>query len=85
VALGAATPWRSRCARFRVYLTEHAYQALQGRADLLLPRMFHPDSGTLASTEPTLAPVMPFAALRLGGLDMFAALAVTVVLFSLLN
>jgi hypothetical protein len=72
-------------ARSFVYLAEHWYQALRGRADVLSPGMFYPVSGTLGYTDPIAGHALPFAALRLIGLDMFAALAATVVLFSLLN
>jgi hypothetical protein len=72
-------------ARAHVYLAEHWYQALRGQASLLSPGMFYPIPGTLGYTDPMPAHAVPFVALRAAGLDMFAALTVTVVLFSLLN
>lgn len=72
-------------ARSFVYLAEHWYQVFQGRADWLSPGMFYPVQATLGYTDPIPAHAIPFAVLRLTGLDMFTALATTVVLFDLLN
>jgi hypothetical protein len=71
--------------RLIAYLCEHWYQALHGKADWLSPAMFYPAKATLGYTDGLLLFVPPYSALRGAGLDIFTALAVTVVAFNFLN
>ena len=71
--------------RLIAYLCEHWYQALHGRAEWLSPAMFYPAKGSLGYTDALLLFVPPYSLLRAAGLDIFTALAVTVVAFNFLN
>ena len=72
-------------ARATVYLVEHWYQVFRGQAELLSPGMFYPVKGTIGYAETMFVHALPYSVLRLAGMDMFAALAVPLVLFNLLN
>jgi hypothetical protein len=71
--------------RLIAYLCEHWYQVLHGKAQLLSPSMFYPVEGTLGYSDTLLLFALPYSGLRAVGLDVFTALAVVVVAFSLLN
>jgi hypothetical protein len=71
--------------RASVYLVEHWYQVLLGNGDLFSPGMFYPVKGSLAYMDTLVIQALPYSLLRLAGFDMFAALAVPVVLLNFLN
>jgi hypothetical protein len=71
--------------RLIAYLCEHGYQALRGKAEWLSPAMFFPARGTLGYTDALLVFIPPYALLRMASLDIFTALAITVVAFNFLN
>jgi hypothetical protein len=71
--------------RLIAYLCEHGYQALRGKADWLSPAMFFPSQGTLGYTDALLLFIPPHALLRMASLDIFTALAFTIVIFNFLN
>ena len=72
--------------RLTAYLVEHLYQVALNRAHFLSPAMFYPVTGTLGYSDTNiLYTAPPYAFLRVIGLDIFHALAVTVVVFGYLN
>ena len=72
-------------ARWYTYIAEHWYQVFHGQADLLSPGMFYPVKGILGYSETMFVHALPYAGLRLAGMDMFSAVAAPLVLFSFLN
>jgi len=71
--------------RLTAYLVEHLYQVALNRAHFLSPAMFYPVTGTLGYSDTNILYAPPYSILRIMGLDIFHALAVTVVLFGYLN
>jgi uncharacterized membrane protein YsdA (DUF1294 family) len=71
--------------RLIAYLMEQWYQALSGRANLLSPGWFYPVKHTLGYTDVLLGLVPIYAPLRAVGIDLFTALALTVVVVTVLD
>jgi hypothetical protein len=101
VAVGGIGVWQLYSATFRsgfdrfpgthgdtrliVYLMEHWYQSLSGRANLLSPGWFYPVKHTLGYTDVLVGLVPAYAPLRVAGVDMFTALAITVIVVTVLD
>ena len=64
---------------------EQWYQALSGRANLLSPGWLYPVKHTLGYTDVLLGLVPIYAPFRAAGIDMFTALALTVVVVTVLD
>jgi hypothetical protein len=71
--------------RLIAYLLEHWYQTLSGRSSLLSPEMFYPVKKTLGYSDVLLGFVPFYAPLRGLGVDIFTALAITIVVINALN
>ncbi|PWT84838.1 MAG: hypothetical protein C5B58_04080 [Acidobacteria bacterium] len=69
--------------RLIVYLHEHLFKALQGRADLLSPPIFYPQRHALGFTDAFILDALPYAALRSIGLDPFLSVQIWAIVLSL--
>jgi hypothetical protein len=72
-------------ARLIVYMCEHWYQALLGKANLLSPASFYPTKGTLAYSDLLLGYAIPYSILRGLGVSMFLSLEVVVIAVNVLS
>jgi hypothetical protein len=70
--------------RLIAYLLENWYQALSGHASVLSPGMFYPLRHTLGFSDALVGLVPFYAPLRATGVDVFTALAITVVVVNVL-
>jgi hypothetical protein len=68
--------------RFIIFINEHIFQSLMGRADFLSPPMFWPVPNTLGDSEAFLLYQVLYAPLRWLGLDPFRAYEITLILLS---
>src|SRR5262249_21143552 len=68
--------------RMIVYLHEHLFNALRGRADFLSPPIFYPQKHVLGFTDAFVLDVLPYAALRMIGLDPFLSVQIWAVILS---
>ncbi|MFC0242450.1 hypothetical protein [Rhodopseudomonas telluris] len=68
--------------RLIVYLHEHLYEALRGRAEFLSPPFFYPQKQILGYTDAFLLDALPYAALRSLGIDPFLALQLLAIILS---
>ena len=69
--------------RLIVYLHEHLFKALQGRADFLSPPIFYPQRHGLGFTDAFVLDVLPYAAFRAIGLDPFLSVQTWAIVLSL--
>ena len=69
--------------RLIVYLHEHLFNALRGRADFLSPPFFYPQRYGLGFTDAFVLDVLPYAALRSIGLDPFLSVQTWAIVLSL--
>jgi len=69
--------------RLIVYLHEHLYAALRGRAEFLSPSFYFPQKNVLGYTDAFLLDILPYSALRALGLDAFLASQVWAIVLSL--
>lgn len=101
VAVGGVGLWQLYSAQFQsgfdrfpgprsdtrliAYLLEHWYQTISGRSSLLSPEIFYPVKKTLGYSDVLVGFVPFYAPLRGLGVDIFTALAITVVVVNTLN
>ena len=69
--------------RLIVYLHEHLFNALRGRADFLSPPIFYPQKNVLGFTDAFVLDILPYAALRSIGLDPFLSEQTWAIILSL--
>jgi hypothetical protein len=70
-------------ARLIIYLHEHLYRALVGRADFLSPPMFYPQKYVLGFSDAFLLDTPSYAVLRAIGLDPFLSFQIWAMVLSL--
>lgn len=68
--------------RMIVYLHEHLFRALVGRADFRSPPMFYPQKYVLGFSDAFLLDTPPYAVLRLSGLDPFLSFQIWAMVLS---
>ncbi len=71
--------------RLAVYLCEHWFQVLHGKASWLNPSLFYPIKGVLGWSDTFFLYEVFYAPLRLLGADPFLALQLTIIIFSLIG
>jgi len=73
-----------RNGRLIIYLHEHLFRALAGRADFLSPPFFYPQKYVLGFSDAFLLDTPPYAALRLIGFDPFLSFQIWAMVLSFL-
>jgi len=71
-------------ARGIVYVCEHWYQSILGKASLLNPGIFYPTKRTLAYTDLLFGVATPYSLFRALGFGMFSASEITIILLTFL-
>ena len=69
--------------RMIVYLHEHLFNAIRGRAALTSPPFYFPQPDTLGLGPAFLLDAAPYSTLRVLGLDAFLSFQITIVILSL--
>ncbi|MGC2776673.1 MAG: hypothetical protein WA418_13690, partial [Bradyrhizobium sp.] len=69
--------------RMNLYLHEHLFRALQGKAQFLSPGIFYPQPHVLGFSDGFLLDTIPYSLVRLTGIDAFLAFQLVTIALSL--